>query len=112
MKTSWLVAGFEGIEDLSVIGVLVGAMERNLGRAFCLRSLVHRFEHVNRSAYIVLGFFARCDDIDCEQMFGCIAQRCDRCEHIRCFGVGEHIAYIALAEITQHALALAVLIAA
>ena len=112
MKTSRLIVGFDGIEDLGIIGVLVGAMERNLGRAAGLRILVRRFEHVDRRADIVFGFFARCDDVNCEQMLNCIAQRCNRCEHIGCFGVGEHIAHIALAQIAQHALTFAVLVAA
>ena len=44
MKTSRLIVGFDGIEDLGIIGVIVGAMERNLERAAGLRILVRRID--------------------------------------------------------------------
>ena len=110
MKTGWLIFGFDGIEDLGIIGVLVGAMERNSGRAVALGFPVCRFDHIDRCAYVVLGLFARRDNVDCNQVFGCIVQRCNRCKHVCRLGVGEHIAHIALAEIAQHTLTLAILI--
>ena len=50
--------GLDGIKNSRVVGVAVKTMQRNLKRRLVgLELLVKRLEHVDRCAYISIGFF-------------------------------------------------------
>ena len=57
--------GLDGIKNSRVVGVAVKTMQRDLKRwVVGLVLLVKRLEHVDRCAYISLGFFGSRNDID------------------------------------------------
>lgn len=86
-------------------------MQRDLKRLLVgLELLVKRLEHVDRCAYISLGFFGSCNDVD---MFSasCSSSIDSGLQDIGCAVFGEGVAYISLAEVAQHTLAVTVLVA-